>query len=175
MYCSRTDIEAKRLPRQNLIQLTDDEMRGEWDDGVAPPPAENTAWLLSDANSNINVRVKEAIEDAVNEIHFWISKRYAVPLEIPLPIPEQHPFAVINSICVSLAVYYLFMRRNAVEVQNNIIDTALLGYKQAIEKLKLIADGKIKLDAPSLSTESGLSSARTLVSAPKPVFQNLKL
>lgn len=175
MYCSRTDIEAKRLPRQNLIQLTDDEMLGEFDDTVNEPPDDNTAWLLSDADSGINKRVAEAIEDAVNEIHFWVSKRYAVPLDLPLPVPDQHPLAVIHSICVSLSVYNLFMRRNAVEVQNNIVDTALLGYKQAMEKLKMIAEGKLRLDAEPVSSASGLTTGRTLVNAPAPVFQNLRL
>lgn len=175
MYCTRADIEAKRLPRQNLIQLTDDEMLGEFDDTVTTPPVDNTAWLLSNEDSAINKRVAEAIEDAVNEIHFWVSKRYEVPLDLPLPVIANHPLAVIHSICVSLSVYNLFMRRNAVEVQHNIVDTALLGYKQAMEKLKMIAEGKLKLDAQPINSSSGLTSGRTYVSAPVPVFQNLRL
>lgn len=174
MYCSRADIEAKRLPAQNLIQLTDDEMIGEWDDSENPRPVGNTAWLKSDASTPINKRVQEAIEDAVNEIHFYISARYAIPLPITLPIPQEHPLAIIHTICVSIAVYNLFMRRNAVEVQNNIVDTALLGYKQAVEKLKMIAEGRYKLDAPTASQTMSITG-KSAVSAEPSVFRGLRL
>jgi phage gp36-like protein len=166
MYCTRADIETKRLPRQNLIQLTDDEMLGEWDDTAAPLPAESTAWLLSNGDSAINVRVAEAIESAVSEIHFYLANRYPLPLD---PVPD-----FINAICVALAVYNLFMRRNVVDVQNAMVDTALLGYNQAIAKLKMLSEGKLKIEIPNPET-GGTVSTRTLVSAPKLVFANLSL
>jgi phage gp36-like protein len=152
MYCTRANIEAMRLPRQNLIQLTDDEMLGEVD--------------ADDANSAINKRVQDAITNAVGEIHFYLSGRYAVPLD---PVPE-----VITGICVALAVFNLFMRRNAVDVQNAIVDTALLGYNQAIDKLKMIAAGRLKLDAPTQADTQLLGSSDIVITEPRR-FSNVPL
>jgi phage gp36-like protein len=160
MYCTRADIESKRLPRQNLLQLTDDEMMGEYDDTATPPPAANQQPVRSDATSRINVRIAECIEDAVNEIHSYLSDRYVIPLPAEL--------AVINTICTDIAVYRLFLRRNEAP------DTVMAAYKQAIEKLKLFRDGRMRLPAPLAGAESSAFGRSYVVTTPR-LFQNVRI
>jgi phage gp36-like protein len=138
MYCTRADIEAKRLPRPYLVQLTDDEVIGEFDDSTgAVPPADNTLPLWSDSTSRINKRVSEAIEDAVNEIDAYLGSVYALPL-----LPEDVP-AIINTIAVTISTYYLYVRRG-----NDIPDSVQTMYDAAVKVLRDIAARRVTLKLP---------------------------
>ncbi len=80
IYCTLDDILAK-IPRQNLLQLTDDE-------GVG------------DINQD---RVNAAITEAQTVIDGFLTSRYEMPLT---SVP-----ALINHLAVDLAIYSIYSRR----------------------------------------------------------------
>lgn len=98
-----------QLPEERLIELADDDGDGIADIGV----------------------VDKAIADADAEIDTYLSSRYTVPLS---PAP-----AIINKICVDIAVWNLFSRRQVAD------DVAKERYRAAVDLLKLIAKGDVSL------------------------------
>ncbi len=162
MYCTRTDIEQKRLAREHLLDLVDDERTGEFYDGAdAEVPDDNTLPLYSDTDSVINTRVRECIEDADNEINASLSGIYAVP------IGEGQVPAIVNTLSVNISTYYLYVRRGIVP------DSIKELYGNAIGLLKRIETRRVtllipKVDDPEIQTQS----AYAVRTRPK-VFDNL--
>lgn len=93
------------------------------------------------------VAIARAVEQASGEIDTHLSARYATP------IPGTAQALVMP--CVNIAVYYLAIRHTS--LTTTIEDR----YKQAVELLKRIADGKAGLgaDEPKVPTDDGLSSS----------------
>lgn len=158
MYCTRADIEQKRIRMQHLIQIVDDEMTGEFDDSNGQiPPSGNTMPLYSDENSVINARINEAIEDADNEINLYLSAKYVTPIADPVP-------NIVLTISVDISTYRLYLRTG-----NNIPETVTAGYKSAVELLKQLQSGKLKLDVPGVSSSLKTTGAVGVYSK-APVF-----
>ncbi len=97
LYASRSDIELRRIPREELIALCDDEEQGA-------------------SNPAIDQRVEEALKAATAEIDALIGSRYAVPLREPVP-------ELVRQICVDIAAERLFQRRSG-EIPQTIRDAA---------------------------------------------------
>jgi phage gp36-like protein len=152
MYCTRADIEQKRIPQEHLLELVDDQRTGEFYDGAgAVPPSGNTLPLYSDAASPLNVRVSECIEDACNEIDAYLSGIYLVPIAVG-GVP-----AIVNTIAVNISSYYLYARRG-----NSIPDVIKALYDGSVQMLKQFAARKIslpipKVTDPALTTQSAFA------------------
>lgn len=151
MYCVRADIESKRLRRDHILQLVDDELLGEYNDSDgSAPPIGNTLPLYSDDETLVNVRIAEAIEDADNEINLYLSARYTTPM------PDGDVPAVINTISVDVAVYRLYLRTG-----NEMPDSVKEAYKTAIRLLEDFRSGKLKLPVqettPDMKTTGAIS------------------
>jgi phage gp36-like protein len=148
MYCTRADIEANRIPRVHLLDLVDDERIGEFDDSTgAVPFVGNTMSLWSDQSSNINIRIKECIEAAVNIIDSFLAERYTVP------IPNSSLPPLINTICLDIAVFRLYLRRNAVP------EADMQAKNDAMKLLERIQARKLMLPLPE-----NVSIATTILS-----------
>lgn len=107
-YCTVTEL-TDNVSERVLIQLTDDSV---------PPRTVNTA------------RCEAAIAEASEIIDSRLRSRYtALPLQAPIP-------AMIRSVCIDIAVYKLYCRRNQGD-----ITTVRARYKDALEILD-----KIRLD-----------------------------
>ncbi|WP_317993216.1 gp436 family protein [Bartonella gliris] len=87
--------------------------------------------------------IARALEQASGEIDVHLSHRYCVPI-------AGQP-AALGMICVNIAVYNLAIRHTA--LTTTIEDR----YKQAVELLKRIAEGKagLGIDEPKIMSEDG--------------------
>lgn len=103
------DDIRKMLDEQILIQLTDDERTG----------------------SVVESRVEGAIKDATDEINGLIGKRIPLPLN---PVPD-----LALAICVDIAIYRLFLRRQSVPQERKDI------YDSRIKFLMLVGKGEASL------------------------------
>jgi phage gp36-like protein len=155
MYCTRDDIENKRLPRAYVLQLTDDENLGEFDDSTGAVPPNGNTPLWSNSASAVNRRVEEAIEDATNEIDSYLSAVYAVPLAGNIP-------HIINTLAVSIATYYLYLRRG-----NDLPDSVQNAYTNAVNMLKQFAARKITLPVPAAPDSSNPQPVAVISTKPK--------
>lgn len=157
MYCTRADIEQKRLARQNLLQLVDDEGLDEFDDSTgATPPVGNTLPLYSDLTTSVNIRVLDSIEDACNEIDAYLTGVYIVPITVETP-------AIVTTIAVNIATYYLYIRRG-----NQIPDGIQALYDNAVSMLKQIAARRMSLPIPKATDDNVTTqSAFALRTRPK--------
>ncbi|WP_455466223.1 gp436 family protein [Bartonella sp. B39] len=100
----------------------------------------------SDENSDpviLDQAIARALEQASGEIDAHLSHRYCVPI-------SGQPTA-LGMICVNIAVYNLAIRHTA--LTKTIEDR----YKQAIDLLKRIAEGKagLGMDEPKIMSEDG--------------------
>lgn len=146
MYCTRADIETKRLPRPYLLQLCDDENAGESDDT---------------ADSLINRRVAEAIEDADNEINAYLSAVYTVPL------PEGGTPHIVNTLSATIATYYLYLRRG-----NAVPESVESAYSHAVAMLKQFATRKITLSVPMATAENGSAQPVAVIATKPKIYSN---
>ncbi len=103
------DNIRNQLEEARLIQLTDDEGTGE----VA------------------TARVEQAISDADEEINGYLGARMSVPVS---PVPES-----LRRLCVDLAVYNLYSRREKVP------EHRIERYRCAVRFLEQVALGRISL------------------------------
>lgn len=131
-YCTLDDI-TKALEEATVIQLTDDETLKPA--GIEPGNPDHGAIIA---------RIGEAIARADAEIDGYCAVKYAVPL---VPVP-----AVVNSLSVELAVYYLYSRRTVPEKIEK-------RYDKAVARLKDVARGLLSLGvtpepAPSAAADS---------------------
>lgn len=164
MYCTRTDIEQKRLAHEHLLDLVDDERTGEFYDGAgAEVPDDNALPLYSDTDSVINTRVRECIEDADNEINAYLSGVYAVP------VGEGQVPAIVNTLSVNISTYYLYVRRG-----NSIPESVQALYGNAVSMLKQIAARKITLLVPKVDDPAVQTQGAFAVQTRPKVFENLR-
>lgn len=162
MYCTRADIEHKRIAVEHLLQLMDDEQTGEFYDGAgAIPPNDNTLPLYSDATSVINTRITECIEDASNEIDTYLGGIYAVP------IADDDVPPIVNTLAVNIATYYCHARRNTVP------ETIQALYDNAIMMLRGVAARKITLPIPKATDDTLSAQSVFAVRTRAKVFDNL--
>jgi phage gp36-like protein len=123
-YSTEEDI-LEVIPRQNLVDLTDDENQGDYD------PA----------------RVERAITDADAIIDSFLGGRYRVPLIEPVPV-------IIRRIAVDLAVYLLYRRRFELEMppamrqryEDAIAELKRLEAGHMILEVDVVATGDIPLE-----------------------------
>lgn len=98
-------------------------------------PEDTIIQLTDDAASGSveTPRVDEAIAQADDEINIYIGVKYTVPLSSPVP-------PIIRGISCDIAIYKLYKRR-----VEEIPETRLITYRDAIKVLKEIRDGKMPL------------------------------
>lgn len=77
--------------------------------------------------------VDEAISKADGEIDAYLVNRYTTPLAVPIP-------AIIRGLSVDISIYYLYKRR-----VEEIPETRLVSYRDAVRTLRDIRDGKMPL------------------------------
>ncbi|MBW2644605.1 MAG: DUF1320 domain-containing protein [Deltaproteobacteria bacterium] len=77
--------------------------------------------------------VVEAIDKADGEIDAYLVNRYTTPLAVPIP-------AIIRGLSVDISIYYLYKRR-----VEEIPETRLVSYRDAVRTLRDIRDGKMPL------------------------------
>lgn len=126
-YCSIADLIDDQGERV-LVQLTDDNN---------PPVAINQAKCLA------------VIDDASEIIDGRLRGRYS-----NLPIPEPVP-AMIRSMCVDIAIYKLYSRRNQGNVEN-----VRARYRDALDNLDKIKLGEQSPAIASASVEYKSSKRR---------------
>lgn len=110
-YCSVADLE-KRLPASVVATLTDD---------------------LAGANLDVDV-AEEAIVDASAIIDGYISNRYGLPLEQPVP-------GLIVRLCADIAIYKLATRKFDHEMPDAMTDR----YRNSIKLLEAISSGRVNI------------------------------
>ncbi len=163
MYCTRADIEQKRLAREHLLDLVDDERTGEFDNSTgAVPPSGNTQPLYSAQDSPLNTRIRECIEDADNEINAYLGGIYAVP------IAEGEVPAIINTLSVNISTYYLYVRRS-----NTIPESVVKIYDTSLMMLKQIAARKITLLIPATDDAVAQTQSAFAVRTKSSVFAEI--
>jgi len=89
-YCVIDDIK-KVFPEERLIELTDDNNTGAYDENI----------------------MNSLIEKATNEINGYCQERYSIPFAV---VP-----GLIKDMCVDIVIYLLYLRRERVpeEIQAN--------------------------------------------------------
>lgn len=134
-YITETDIES-RMPTAEIVRLTDDE----GDVGVI-----TTLAAAKTANSSIEGRIAEAINDAEAMIDTYLRDRYEVPVD-----PSNSTLEMLG---VNLATWYLFARRAG---ELKIPESVQLKYDEAVKVLEKLAMGKLKLGIePQPTTSAG--------------------
>ncbi len=120
----------KDLDKSQLVELSDDENRGE------------SAVDFSDANDAATARVLEQIEAASEEIDGYLRSAYSLPFT---EVPER-----IKQICKDIAIYNLYKRRQRTDMPESLTSI----YKARIAELKDIQKGVISLGVESSQTDS---------------------
>lgn len=163
MYCTRADIEAKRIAYPHLVELVDDEATGEFYDGAgAVPPTANTQPLYSNVASELNKRVNECIEDADNEINAYLNGVY------PTPLADGSVPAIINTLSVNISTYYLYVRRN-----NPLPEPIKDLYAGSVQMLKQLAARKISLAIPKITDAEASNQASFAVRSTASIFAEI--
>lgn len=156
-YCTRANIENNRLPRVHLLELTDDERLGEFDDSTgAVPSVDNEMPLYSDADTLVNKRVTKCILDAQNLIDSFLVERYSLPLTVIPPL--------IQTICIDLAVYRLYLRRDSIP------DSELNAKNDAMRLLERLQGRKISLPIAETSIASTANSMIAVRTTEKAIY-----
>ncbi len=119
----------KDLDKSQLVELSDDENRGE------------SAIDFSDANDAATARVLEQIESASEEIDGYLRSAYSLPFA---DVPER-----IKQICKDIAIYNLYKRRQRTDMPESLTSI----YKARIAELKDIQKGVISLGVESSETD----------------------
>lgn len=112
-----------------------------------------------DAQSINTPAAQQALDDASEEINFWISKRYVLPLATTLqtdaPAAES---VVLVRCCCDIAAYRLQTLRTADDIKD-----ARQRYEDALKLLKSIAQGEallpfqlVRVDAPDSQGAAGV-------------------
>ncbi len=108
---------------------------------------------LLDEGVDADAAIADALKRASAEIDVHLSARYSLPL-------SAAPLALVTP-CINMGIYHLAMRHS--HLTDNMRDR----YKDAVDLLKRIADGKAGLgtDEPSVSEEPGASDGGAFFSA----------
>lgn len=137
MYCTRADIETKRLRYEELLALVDDEGEGEFDTRAgASPPQGNTLPVYSDETSRINKRIRGCIGEAEAVIDSALAGQYVLPIEGDIP-------SLLTTIAIDLSAFFLYARRRP--IPDDIVKLREL----ADSLLKRLAKGEIVLMLPT--------------------------
>lgn len=127
-YCTQAQIESA-IGSTTVLQLTDDAGSGSIDAD----------------------KVTEAIRDAGQEIDGYVRAHYSVPLAAPTP-------AMVNTICIDLAIHRLFRRRRATF---GMPEDVMEMYSKRIAQLERINKGTLDLGVEAVPTASARVTAQT--------------
>lgn len=120
----------KDLDESQLVELSDDENRGE------------STIDFSDETDPATVRVLEQIDSASEEIDGYLRSAYSLPFT---EVPER-----VKQICKDISIYNLYKRRQRTDMPESLTSI----YKARITELKDIQKGIISLGIESTQTDT---------------------
>lgn len=161
MYCTRADIEEKRLRYEELLALVDDEGQGEFFDGAgATPPLDNTLPVYSAADSRLNKRIVGCISEAQALIDSALAGQYVLPIAGEIP-------SLLTTIAIDLSAFFLYARRRPIP------DDIVKLREIADGLLRRLAKGEIVLMLPTTSQPAAhVPDGTFAVATNKRVFSN---
>ena len=109
-------------------------------------PAQTLIWLSSDDESAAAINtavVEEAVRQAEELVDAHLRGRYVLPLD---PVPT-----VVKDMTVNLARHWLYARRPE---GSELPDAVTRTYKNALQMLETIRDGKLTIGAPTGEAQS---------------------